>query len=134
MSDHLIGPATVNGWAATLGLSLPDLVEMLKVELERQAVEGPWIPVEGPKGDTGAVGPRGQLGAQGAPGDQGQIGIPGQVGPAGPAGPISGTTKGYVYHGDNSGLQRPAGYGSIEWTGSVSPAAAIDGDTWVFAA
>jgi len=39
--------------------------------------------------------------------------------------------KGYVNHGNKADTPRPAGYASVEWIGSVEPANAVDGDTWV---
>jgi hypothetical protein len=39
--------------------------------------------------------------------------------------------KGYVSHGNAAGTPRPPGYVSVEWIGSVEPANAVDGDTWV---
>ncbi len=39
--------------------------------------------------------------------------------------------KGYVNHGATAGVTRPSTFASIEWIGSVSPANAINGDTWV---
>lgn len=39
--------------------------------------------------------------------------------------------KGYVNHGSTAGTARPVGYVSVEWTGSVEPTNAVNGDTWV---
>lgn len=44
---------------------------------------------------------------------------------------LEATGKGVVRHGDDPMTQRPLGYASIEWIGSVEPVNAIDGDTWV---
>lgn len=41
------------------------------------------------------------------------------------------TDKGFVYHGADPNVARPAGYVSVEWVGSVTPVNAVDGDTWV---
>lgn len=41
------------------------------------------------------------------------------------------TDKGCVEHGADASVARPAGYGSVEWIGSVQPTNAVDGDTWV---
>jgi hypothetical protein len=38
--------------------------------------------------------------------------------------------KGFVNHGSTAGTARPAGYGSVEWFGTVEPTNWIDGDTW----
>lgn len=39
--------------------------------------------------------------------------------------------KGYVNHGATAGTARPSGYASVEWSGSVEPENALDGDTWI---
>jgi hypothetical protein len=39
--------------------------------------------------------------------------------------------KGFVNHGAVASTSRPSGYSSVEWMGSVQPANAIDGDTWL---
>ncbi len=39
--------------------------------------------------------------------------------------------KGFVAHGSNASVARPVGWDSIEWTGSVEPVNAINGDTWI---
>lgn len=39
--------------------------------------------------------------------------------------------KGFTFHGDDPGGDRPSGYASVEWVGSVEPANALDGDTWI---
>ena len=39
--------------------------------------------------------------------------------------------KGYIHHGEAKGTDRPSGFASIEWHGSVEPENAIDGDTWI---
>lgn len=44
---------------------------------------------------------------------------------------LSSNGKGYVNHGSTAGTARPSGFASIEWTGSVEPTNAINGDTWV---
>ena len=44
---------------------------------------------------------------------------------------ILSTTKGSVVHGDNANADRPDGYVSVEWIGSVEPLKAANNDTWV---
>ena len=39
--------------------------------------------------------------------------------------------KGVVAHGTNASVERPGGYSSIEWIGSVEPINMANGDTWV---
>lgn len=39
--------------------------------------------------------------------------------------------KGSVIHGANAAATRPEGYASVEWIGSVEPANALSGDTWI---
>lgn len=39
--------------------------------------------------------------------------------------------KGFVNHGDVAETERPEGFASVEWFGSVEPDNWIDGDTWV---
>lgn len=50
------------------------------------------------------------------------------------AGDEAGSTanaKGFVAHGEDSGVARPGGFPSVEWNGIVEPLNAIDTDTWV---
>lgn len=103
---------------------------------------------KGDKGDTGAdstvPGPQGDSAyeravANGFAGTEaewiaslkGDKGDKGDTGDAGVDATISANTKGFVAHGANANVARPAGYGSIEWIGSVEPANAVDGDTWI---
>lgn len=104
----------------------------------------------GPKGDTGATGAAGSPGAAGAAGPSayqvavtsGYVGTPedwllslkGAAGAAGANGvdaTISASTKGFVHHGAVASAARPAGYGSVEWVGTVEPTNATNYDTWV---
>ena len=39
--------------------------------------------------------------------------------------------KGFVVHGTNPNVPRPAEIGSVEWQGTVEPVNAIDNDTWI---
>jgi hypothetical protein len=57
------------------------------------------------------------------------VGVSAKRAHAGPAGTRA--DKGYVNHGNAASTPRPAGYVSVEWIGSVEPANAVDGDTWV---
>lgn len=40
-------------------------------------------------------------------------------------------TVGYVAHGATASAARPAGYVTVQWVGSVEPANAVNGDTWI---
>jgi hypothetical protein len=94
-----------------------------------------WVdagPIQGPKGDTGAVGPQGPAGADGAVGAKGDTGAQGPAGadstvagPAGPAGP-----KGDTGADGAVGPQGPAGAAGADSTvaGPAGPAGA-KGDT-----
>ena len=44
---------------------------------------------------------------------------------------LAASAKGFINHGATAGTTRPSGYVSVEWTGSVEPTNAIDGDTWI---
>lgn len=39
--------------------------------------------------------------------------------------------KGSMVHGADANAERPEGYASVEWVGSVEPLNATDGDTWI---
>jgi hypothetical protein len=41
------------------------------------------------------------------------------------------TAKGFVNHGTDDTVVRPAGYASVEWYGSVEPTNMAVGDTWI---
>lgn len=42
-----------------------------------------------------------------------------------------GLLKGFVAHGEDEEADRPSGYPSVEWNGTVAPLNKIDNDTWV---
>ena len=39
--------------------------------------------------------------------------------------------KGFINHGDDADAERPPGFASVEWFGTVEPNNAVDGDTIV---
>lgn len=39
--------------------------------------------------------------------------------------------KGHVNHGKDAAKERPSGFASIEWHGSVEPENAVENDTWI---
>lgn len=48
-----------------------------------------------------------------------------------PKGNVKTHGKGFVFHDDDPDVERPRGFASVEWVGSVEPANAEDFDTWV---
>ena len=39
--------------------------------------------------------------------------------------------KGFVSHGATADTERPTGFTSVEWIGSIEPTNAVNGDTWI---